>query len=252
MFEKIENKWTEDSGDYNDITQKQLRDKKTVAYWTRELKRLLGTQPLRILEVGCGPGFMSILMARLGHEVKAVDGAVGMVEKAKENMRKQNVQVEVCEEDAVSLSEEEAGSYDVILSRDVVWTLYDPEQAFRRWKEVLKPGGKIIYFDGDYQTMKPTLKKKLWMKIADALIYLMEKKKYDSDVKESSGVYEGLSMIAEKRPEKDFEILKRVRFARIQIRENRWLNRPWSLDFWKYGYLGKKFIVVATKKGQEK
>ena len=25
MFEKIENKWTEDSGDYNDITQKQLR-----------------------------------------------------------------------------------------------------------------------------------------------------------------------------------------------------------------------------------
>ena len=96
MFEKIENKWTEDSGDYNDITQKQLRDKKTVAYWTRELKCFLGTQPLRILEVGCGPGFMSILMARLGHEVKAVDGATGMVEKAKENMREQNVQVEVC------------------------------------------------------------------------------------------------------------------------------------------------------------
>ena len=252
MFEKVETKWTEDSGDYNDITQKQLRDKKTVAYWTRELKSLLGTQPLRILEVGCGPGFMSILMARLGHDVKAVDGAIGMVEKAKENMRKQNVQVEVCEEDAVTLPEEEAGTYDVILSRDVVWTLYAPEQAFCRWKEVLKPGGKIIYFDGDYQTMKPTLKNKLWVKVSDVLIYLTEKKKYDSDVKESSGVYEGLPMITEKRPEKDFEILKRVRFARIQIRENRWLNRPWSLDFWKYGYLGKKFIVVATKKGQEK
>ena len=237
MFEKVETKWTEDSGDYNDITQKQLRDKKTVAYWTRELKSLLGTQPLRILEVGCGPGFMSILMARLGHDVKAVDGAIGMVEKAKENMRKQNVQVEVCEEDAVTLPEEEAGT---------------PEQAFCRWKEVLKPGGKIIYFDGDYQTMKPTLKNKLWVKVSDVLIYLTEKKKYDSDVKESSGVYEGLPMITEKRPEKDFEILKRVRFARIQIRGNRWLNRPWSLDFWKYGYLGKKFIVVATKKGQEK
>ena len=28
MFEKIENKWTEDSGDYDDMIQKQLSNKK--------------------------------------------------------------------------------------------------------------------------------------------------------------------------------------------------------------------------------
>ena len=34
MFEKIENKWTEDSGDYDDMIQKQLSNKRTVSYWT--------------------------------------------------------------------------------------------------------------------------------------------------------------------------------------------------------------------------
>ena len=186
MFEKIENKWTEDSGDYDDMIQKQLSNKRTVSYWTKELKRLLGPEPLRILEVGCGPGFMSIIAARLGHDVKAIDGSSGMVEKARRNMRQYHQQVEICEEDGVTLPLEQEQSYDVILSRDAV--------------------------------------------------------------KENSGIYEKLPFTSQKRPEADFQILKKVRFARIQIRENRWLNRPWTMDFWKYGYQGKKFIVVATKK----
>lgn len=252
MFEQIEQKWTEDSVDYNDLTWYELEHKKITAHWTRELQQLLGSQPLRILEVGCGPAFMSILAARLGHEVKAIDGAAGMVEKAKKNIQKQKLNVEVCQEDGVTLPMEKKKSYDVILSRDVVWTLYNPEKAFRRWKEVLKPGGKIIYFDGDYQTLKPTWKNKIRLKISEVLIYITEKKKYDEDVKENSGIYEQLPLTSRKRPETDFEILKRVHFARIQIKENRWLNSPLHLDYWKYGYLGKKFIVVATKKKQEK
>ena len=248
MFEEIENKWTEGSSDYDDIIQRQLSSKRTVSYWTKELKRLLGPEPLRVLEVGCGPGFMSIIAARLGHEVRAVDGSAGMVEKARRNMQHYHQAVEICQEDGVTLPLEQEQSYDVILSRDVVWTLYDPEKAFRRWKDVLKPGGKIIYFDGDYRTTEPTLKNKIRMKIADFLIYVTERKTYESDEKESSGIYEKLPFTSQKRPEADFQALKKVRFARIRIRENRWLNSPWTMDFWKYGYQGKKFIVVATKK----
>ena len=208
MFEKIENKWTEDSGDYDDMIQKQLSNKRTVSYWTKELKRLLGPEPLRILEVGCGPGFMSIIAARLGHEVRAVDGSAGMVEKARRNMQHYHQAVEICQEDGVTLPLEQEQSYDVILSRDAVWTLYDPEKAFRRWKDVLKPGGKIIYFDGDYRTTEPTLKNKIRMKIADFLIYVTERKTYESDEKESSGIYKKLPFTSQKRPEADFQALK--------------------------------------------
>ena len=55
MFEKIENKWTEDSGDYDDMIQKQLSNKRTVSYWTKELKRLLGPEPY--FRSGLRPGF---------------------------------------------------------------------------------------------------------------------------------------------------------------------------------------------------
>ena len=191
---------------------------------------------------------MSIIAARLGHEVRAVDGSSGMVEKARRNMQHYRQTVEICQEDGVTLPLEQEESYDVIISRDAVWTLYDPEKAFRRWKDILKPGGRIIYFDGDYRTIEPTLKNKIHMKIADFLIYVTEKKTYETDVKENSGIYEKLPFTSQKRPEVDFQILKKVRFARIQIRENRWLNSPWRMDFWKYGYQGKKFIVIATKK----
>ena len=139
MFEKIENKWTEDSGDYDDMIQKQLSNKRTVSYWTKELKRLLGPEPLRILEVGCGPGFMSIIAARLGHDVKAIDGSSGMVEKARRNMRQYHQQVEICEEDGVTLPLEQEQSYDVILSRDAVWT-YMIRKSFQTLEGCIKPG----------------------------------------------------------------------------------------------------------------
>lgn len=47
------------------------------------------------------------------------------------------------------------------------------------------------------------------MKIADFLIYVTERKTYGSDVKENSGIYEKLPFTSQKRPEADFQILKR-------------------------------------------
>ena len=157
-------------------------------------------------------------------------------------MQKYHQSVEIYEEDGVTLPMEQDHSYDVILSRDAVWTLYDPEKAFRRWKDVLKPDGRIIYFDGDYRTIEPTLKNKIRMKIADFFIYVTERKTYKTDVKENSGIYEELPLTSQKRPETDFHILRKVCFSRIQIRENRYLNRPWTMDFWKYGYQGKNLL----------
>ena len=144
---------------------------------------------------------MSIIAARLGHDVKVIDGSSGMVEKARRNMRQYHQQVEICEEDGVTLPLEQEQSYDVILSRDAVLTLYDPES--QTLEGCIKPGGRIIYFDGDYRTIEPTLKNKIHMKIADFLIYVTERKTYGSDVKENSGIYEKLPFTSQ-RPEATF------------------------------------------------
>ena len=37
-------------------------------------------------------------------------------------------------------------AFDMIVSRNVTWTLYDPIHAFKQWHHVLKPGGKTCDF----------------------------------------------------------------------------------------------------------
>ena len=41
-------------------------------------------------------------------------------------------------------------SYDAIVCRHLVWTLTTPEQAFAEWHRMLKPGGALLFFDGDW------------------------------------------------------------------------------------------------------
>jgi SAM-dependent methyltransferase len=38
-------------------------------------------------------------------------------------------------------------TFDLIISRNVVWTLYDPTKAYGEWTRVLKPKGSIVVFD---------------------------------------------------------------------------------------------------------
>jgi SAM-dependent methyltransferase len=45
---------------------------------------------------------------------------------------------------------EQHGSYDVITTRHLVWTLVDPVSAFEEWHSLLKPGGKLLIVDGDF------------------------------------------------------------------------------------------------------
>ena len=39
-------------------------------------------------------------------------------------------------------------AFDVIVSRNLLWTLPDPEKALREWRRILKPAGALILSDG--------------------------------------------------------------------------------------------------------
>ena len=40
--------------------------------------------------------------------------------------------------------------FDVIVSRNLTWTLPDAEHAYQEWFRVLKPGGVMINLDANY------------------------------------------------------------------------------------------------------
>lgn len=115
-------------------------------------------ESLSCLDIGCGPGFFSILLAQLGHKVTAFDYSEGMLTQAQENFEEMGVEVETQQGDAQNLPFAD-NCFDYIVSRNLVWNLEQPQRAYSEWIRVLKPGGKLFiadanhylyYFDNDY------------------------------------------------------------------------------------------------------
>lgn len=115
-----------------------------------ELKKYLPEKKnLRILDVGCGTGFFTILLAKEGHQVTGIDLTPDMITHAKElaEEEKADCRFMVMDAEAPDFPDEE---FDVIVSRNLTWTLPDAEHAYQEWFRVLKPGGVMINLDANY------------------------------------------------------------------------------------------------------
>ena len=104
---------------------------------------------LKVLDIGCGPGLFSIILGKAGHNVTAIDYSDGMLEKAKKNAEQFGVKSTILKMDAQNLEFPDV-TFDLIVSRKVVWNLPDPRRAYSEWLRVLKKGGRMILFDGNY------------------------------------------------------------------------------------------------------
>ncbi len=151
-LEEIAKYWSNQADGYSKINQEEL-EKKQRSVWRKliEDNRPKGSS-LKVLDIGCGPGFFSILMAEGGHQVTSVDFSEKMLENAKKNAQKYKVDncIDFLKMDAQQLSFEKE-SFDFILSRNITWTLENPKQAYKEWLRVLKPGGCFLNFDGNWR-----------------------------------------------------------------------------------------------------
>jgi ubiquinone/menaquinone biosynthesis C-methylase UbiE len=118
------------------------------AAWDRILDLVIpagGT--LDALDAGCGTGFLSLELAARGHRVSGVDFAPAMLAEARRKAAAQHLSVRFEEGDAEQLAFPPA-SFDLVISRHVLWTLPHPEAAIDDWVRVLRPGGRLAIVDG--------------------------------------------------------------------------------------------------------
>ena len=112
-------------------------------------KHLEGRTCLDVLDVGTGPGFFPVILGRNGHRVTGVDASDAMLAKAADNCAKYGVEAEFRNMNALDLDFPDE-SFDLVVSRNLVWNLEDPAKAYSEWLRVLRPGGKLMVFDGNH------------------------------------------------------------------------------------------------------
>jgi ubiquinone/menaquinone biosynthesis C-methylase UbiE len=118
------------------------------AAWDRILDLVLPNgRTLDALDVGCGTGFLSLELAARGHRIVGVDLAPSMLALARQKAAAQGRSVRFEEADAENLPFRPA-SFDLVISRHVLWTLPHPEAAIDDWQRVLRPGGRLAIVDG--------------------------------------------------------------------------------------------------------
>jgi ubiquinone/menaquinone biosynthesis C-methylase UbiE len=106
----------------------------------------------RLLDVGCGPGTITLdLAGRVAPgEVVGIDVAADVVAAAEADRERAGVgHVRFAVGDVYALGDDDA-SYDVVHAHQVLQHLSDPVRALRELRRVLKPGGVLAVRDGDY------------------------------------------------------------------------------------------------------
>ena len=94
-----------------------------------------------ILEVGCGTGTFTALMALAGHRVTAVDINPGYVEQAKARLASQN-RVSIVAGDATKMSW--PTDFNTVVLLDVLEHIADDVEFLRRLAACLAPGGRLV------------------------------------------------------------------------------------------------------------
>ncbi len=123
--------------------------------WTEELLRYLPAgRALRILDAGTGSGFFALILAAIGHRVTGIDLTPEMIQAAQEAAEILGLSVDFFVMDAEQPDFPD-GSFDVVLSRNLTWTLPHLPHAYAQWRRILKPGGLLLNFDADYCREQP-------------------------------------------------------------------------------------------------
>ena len=147
--QRVKDYWTQRSHDFGTVRKNELENEMGQR-WLHEIERFLPEgRSLDILDVGTGTGFFAVLLAQQGHRVEGIDLTPAMLEEARTLAKQRNLNITFREMDAQNLDYPN-DAFDVVISRNLTWTLPDPERAYASWFRVLKPGGVLLNFDAEY------------------------------------------------------------------------------------------------------
>lgn len=123
-------------GEEGDISRKELLNP--------ILLELIGdTNQKKILDAGCGTGYLSRMLAKKGAIVTGLEPAESLYKYCSDREKKDQLGIKYIQQDLSEFTSSE--EFDVVISNMVLMDISDYEIAFRNCITSLKPGGSFVF-----------------------------------------------------------------------------------------------------------
>lgn len=145
-----EESWNKRAISYSNRIDGLMNEPENSSIWRQSLQSVLGEQAeLEVLDIGTGTGFLAIPIAELGHRVTGLDFSEEMVRLAAEKAVAKGLDARFVIGRAEKLPFADR-VFDAIVSRNLLQYITNRQIVFEEWLRVLKPGGSITLWDGDW------------------------------------------------------------------------------------------------------
>jgi len=250
LRDEIREYWSKRAASFDEQPGHGISDGAEKRAWLKMLQTQLGNANGRnALDLACGTGEISHLLHDFGLNVTGLDWADAMLEIARQKAGHRKSGIRFLAGD-VEDTREPAASYDIIVTRHLVWTLVDPNAAFDHWFSLLKSGGTLLIVDGDFvnNTLRQKLLKWLARKTAKGRNSQGSQEMTDTHKSILSRVYFSKGAKAEKVT----DMLHRAGFQDISVQTN--LSEIQKAQAARMGFLKglerttqHRYIIRATK-----
>ena len=224
MQDRINTYWSKRAEEFSEFRLKELAGPQH-NQWMHFLRTQLpqGKEKIRALDCGTGAGFYAFLLSELGCETTAIDYSGDMIEQCEANAKMLRYPpIRFLQMDAQQMTFEDE-SFDFIISRNVTWTVPEPEKIYGEWYRLLAPGGVVVNIDANYGYVFKKADESGWTEKENAKWENSPQKLIGTRpdmVNERNDIAKNLSIAAEVRPQWDLDLMLRLGFSEVSATPN--------------------------------
>jgi len=249
LLEKVENYWDKRSEGYCEVNLEELNSFKKTAWieLINEHAPKVTGRKLKVLDIGTGPGFLAIIMASCGYDVTAIDYTEAMLQKAKNNAKSLDVEIQFHRMDAHKLNFAD-NTFDLIITRNLKWNLEKPQDAYKDWHRVLASDGILLNFDANWyhHVFYPEKRNAYEQDRVNAKAKKFKDHYITTNTVAMEEIARNLPLSKIDRPEWDTKVLTEIGFKKIFV-QNDIGSRVWNEEE-KVNYGSTPmFMIVAEK-----
>lgn len=137
VYETLGDRWYSATDDPIALLRAEARARNP---WVKEK---LGASPCRVLDIGCGGGFLSNELALAGHSVVGMDQAQGALDVARAADATGKVEYVLGDAHALRFQD---GAFDAVCAMDVLEHVEPWQSVVTEASRVLRPGGVFLFY----------------------------------------------------------------------------------------------------------